>query len=221
MATKQQNLKIEFTKRETTGKGVCKKLRSKDILPVVLYGPGFKDGLPGTVPVRMISQIANSERRETAIVELAMSDGGIFTALIRDVQRHPLTQRLRHIDFYQVLSGHKIKVEIPVHIINKEISPGFKEGGLFNQSIRLVTIEVVPSAIPESIVVDASGLEIGSEVFVKDLPLPEGSELITDTDILVLNIMQPKAASEEGTAAEEGTEEVEVVAKGKASKEEE
>ena len=121
----------------------------------------------------------------------------------------------------QVLSGHKIKVEVPVHIVNKEMSKGVKEGGVINQSTRLVTIEVVPSAIPESIEVDASGLEMGAEVFIKDLPLPEGAELISDGDILVFNILQPKSFVEEAASAEEGVAEVEVVAKGKAVKEEE
>jgi len=221
MATKKQQLKVEFTKREATGKGVCRKLRSRGIVPAVLYGPDYKEGLPGEVSSKLIAPIANGERWETAVLELAMPDGGTCSALIREVQRHPITQQLRHIDFYQVLSGHKIKVEVPVHIVNKELSKGVKEGGVINQSTRLVTIEVLPSAIPESIEVDARGLEMGAEVFIKDLPLPEGAELISDGDILVFNILQPKSFVEEAASAEEGVAEVEVVAKGKAVKEEE
>lgn len=219
--SKRQTPKIEFTKRETTGKGVCRKLRATNMTPVVLYGPDYKDGLAGIVPTKAIALIANSERRETTLLELAM-DGGVCEALIRDVQRHPMTQKIRHIDFYQVVKGHKIKVEIPIHVINKELSQGVKDGGIVNQSTRLLLIEVQPSDIPDEIVVDAKDLVLGSEVFVKELQLPEGATLITDPENVVLGVVQPKVyeepTSEEGA---EETAEVEVVAKGKASKESE
>lgn len=219
MATaKRQTPKIEFTKREATGKGTCRKLRVKDMTPVVLYGPDYKEGLAGIVPTRAISPIANSERRETTLVELNI-EGTLCNVLIRDVQRHPMTQQLRHIDFYQVLKGHKIKVEVPVHVINKELSQGVKDGGLVSQNQRLVMIEVQPSDIPDALVIDAKELVMGSEIFVKELQLPEGASFVTDPESIVLSIVQPKVYEE--PTAEEGEEsaEVEVVAKGKASKE--
>ncbi len=170
MAAKKQQQKIEFTLREKTGTGVCRKIRAKNLVPVILYGPEHKEGLAGTVSARAIAPIANSGARETTVIELAMSDGKECMALIRDVQRHPLTQNIRHIDFYQVLKGHKIKVEIPIRVINKELAPGLKEGGLLNQITRSLFVEIKPRDIPEDIVVDIAKLEIGGEIFIKDLP---------------------------------------------------
>lgn len=218
MASRTKGLKIDFTKRELTGTGVCRKIRVKNMIPVVLYGPEYKQGLAGAVSAKSIMAVANSEHRETSLIELAMQDGTVASALIRDVQRHPLTQQIRHIDFYQVLKGHKIKVEIPIHVINKEICQGVKEGGLLNLGVRLVMVAIQPSDIPDEIVVDAKALELGSEVFIKDLLLPEGAELLSDEDTIVLHVLQPRAASDEEEASEEPAE-VEVVAKGKASKE--
>ncbi|MEA4873196.1 MAG: 50S ribosomal protein L25 [Synergistaceae bacterium] len=217
MAAKKQQQKIEFTIREKTGTGVCRKIRAKNLIPVILYGPEYKQGIAGTVSARAIAPIANSEARETTVIELGMSDGKECMALIRDVQRHLLTQNIRHIDFYQVLSGHKIKVEIPIRVINKELAPGIKEGGLLNQITRSLSVEIKPRDIPEDIVVDIAELMIGGEIFIKDLTLPEDCNLLTAEDTLVVHITQPRAVSEtEEDLPEAESAEVEVVAKGKA-----
>ncbi len=222
MAAKKQQQKIEFTIREKTGTGVCRKIRAKDLIPVILYGPEHKLGLAGTVSARAIAPIANSEARETTIIELGMPDGKECMALIRDVQRHLLTRNIRHIDFYQVLSGHKIKVEIPIRIINKERAPGIKEGGILNQNTRSLSVEIKPRDIPEDIVVDIAELKIGEEIFIKDLTLPDDCDLLTAEDTLVVHITQPRAVSEtEEDLLEAESAEVEVVAKGKGKEEDE
>lgn len=221
MASKHQTVKLDFTRREGTGKGVCRKLRSKDLVPVVLYGPDYKHGLAGTVSVRAVTPVVNSAHRETTLLELAINDGSSAFALIREVQRHPLTQRLRHMDLYQVVKGHMIKVEVPVRVVNAELSQGIKDGGVLTHTTRFVLVEVQPSDIPEEIVVDIQGLAMGAEVFVKDLALPEGVAAVTEPDVLVLHIAESKASIDEAPAVEEESKEVEVVAKGKAAKEEE
>lgn len=218
MASRNEQVKVEFTKRELTGTGVCRKIRSKNMIPVVLYGPEHKMGLPGVITAKSIAALANSSHRETTLVELHMSDGTVASALIRDVQRHPLTQNIRHIDFYQVITGHMIKVEIPIYILNKDTCKGIKDGGVLNMGTRLIHVAIQPKDIPDQINVDIADLEIGSEIFVKDLAIPEGAELITDPETLVLHLLQPKSSSDE-EVVEEGEREVEVVAKGKATKE--
>ena len=217
MAAKKEQHKIAFTIREQTGTGVCRKIRNKNLTPVILYGPEYKQGLAGTVSTRAIAPIANSKAKETTLIELGISDGKDCVALIRDVQRHPLTLNIKHIDFYQVLKGQKIKVEIPIRIINSELSPGVKEGGLLNQTTWVVSVDIKPGDIPDDIVVDVAGLNLGEEIFIKDLKLPQDCDLLTPDDTIVLHIMQPKvsAETEEGLEGEESAAEVEVVAKGK------
>lgn len=225
MAASKHSVKLDFTKREATGTGVCRKIRSKNLIPAVLYGPDYKMGLAGTVSAKTIAPVANSGHRETTLIELTISDGTEAQALIREVQRHPLSQAIRHIDFYQVLKGHKVKVEVPIRVINAELSKGVKDGGVLTQGLRFVLVEVQPSDIPDELVYDAQGLEIGDEAFLKDITLPEGVTALTEPEKLVVHITEPKAFEEEAPAEAEGEEgataEVEVVAKGKAAKEEE
>lgn len=219
MASRNEQVKVDFTKRETTGTGVCRKIRSKNMIPVILYGPEHKLGLPGTVTAKSITALANSSHKETTLVELHMSDGTVVSALIRDVQRHPLTQNIRHIDFYQVLTGHMVKVEIPIHIDNKDVCKGIKDGGVLNIGTRLLHVSIQPKDIPDQVNVDIANLELGGEIFVKDITLPEGAELITDPESIVVHVLQPKSSVDE-EVAEDAEREVEVVAKGKATKEE-
>lgn len=223
MAARKNSVKLDFTKREATGTGVCRKIRSKNLIPVVLYGPDYKQGLAGTISAKEITTVANSGHRETTLIELMISDGTEAQALIREVQRHPLTQAIRHIDLYQVLKGHKVKVEIPIRVLNAELSKGIKDGGVLTQGLRFVLVEVQPSDIPEEIIVDAKAFEMGAEVFLKDLELPEGVTPLDEPEKLILHITEPKSMVEEPESVEEGAEapEVEVVAKGKAAKEEE
>ena len=218
MAEKSKVVKLDFTKRETTGTGVCRKIRVKGQVPVVLYGPDYKEGLAGIVEQRAVAAVTASARRDTTLIELKMSDGTIANALIRDVQRHPLSRQLRHIDFYQVLEGHKVKVEIPVRLVNADKAKGVKDGGVLTQATRSLEVEVQPAEIPDEFTYDAAAADLGAEVFVKDLDIPEGIDVLTDAEALVFHIAEPKFYEE---SAEEGTAEVEVVAKGKAAKGEE
>ncbi len=219
MAKRLTNQKFDFTKRTATGKGVCRKIRAKNALPVVLYGPDFKEGLAGTVDAKAISLVANSPFHETTVVTLNMEDGKSYQALLRDIQRHPLTQQVRHIDLYEVIAGHKIKVEIPVYTTNKEICKGLKEGGVLETAARQVEIEVEPSNIPEDVVIDLAELELGAEVFVKDLPAIEGVTYVTDAEQLLFHIIAPKSSIADEETAEDENKEVEVVAKGKKEEE--
>lgn len=209
------SMKIEFSAKEKTGKGVNRKLRMKQLIPAVLYGPDFKQGTAGAVSGKLISPVANGPHRETTVIELVMPDGSVKSALIKDIQKHPTSRRLLHLDFVQVIKGQKMKVEIPVITANKDISRGIKDGGMLDQQIRTITIEVLPKDIPGDICVDLKDMQLGAEIFARDLPLPESAELITDPCQLVLQITQTRSAAAEASAEGEA-EEVEVVAKGKA-----
>lgn len=224
MVAKKENLKIEFTKRETKGTGACRKIRSKNMCPVVLYGPEYKEGFTGIVSMKNIMSVANSKNKETTIIDLVLEDGSIVSSLIRDVQRHPITQQLRHVDLYQVLKGHKIKVDIPINIINEDICQGIKDGGMLIFETRLISVEIQPSDIPEQIDLDISALELGSDIYIRDIPVPDESELLTDPDTLVLHIALPKVQAEEEKTDLDGetnaAHEVEVISKGKEENEE-
>jgi large subunit ribosomal protein L25 len=209
-------VKIKFTKRTTTGKGVCRKLRAGGLVPAVFYGPEYSKSEVGHVDAKELARAANSANWETSMIDLEMPDGRVEMALLRDVQRHVVTQNILHVDLYQLVKGHKVKVAVPVRVINKEISAGVKLGGMLEQPLREVEILVLPREIPSEIVIDTAKMAMGNEVFVRDLTLPESAECITQEDLIVVMVTRPKSLAEtpEGEAAEE-SKEVEVVGKGK------
>jgi large subunit ribosomal protein L25 len=209
-------VRIKFTKRTTTGKGVCRKLRAGGLIPAVFYGPEYGKSEVGHVDVKELSRVANAANWETNMIDLEMPDGRVEMALLRDIQRHVTTQNILHVDLYQLVKGHKVKVAVPVRVINKEISAGVKLGGMLEQPVREVEILVLPREIPSEIVIDTAKMAMGSEVFVRDLTLPESAEIITPEDLIVVMVTRPKSLAEtpESEDAEE-SKEVEVVGKGK------
>lgn len=213
---------IKLGKREETGKGVCRKMRVKGSVPAVFYGPEYKESIVGSVGTKEISHIVNAPNWETTMIDLELPDGKTEMALLRNVQRHVVTQNILHVDLYQLVRGHKVKVSIPVHIINKDICAGVKMGGILEQPLREVEINVLPREIPSEIVLDMAKMAIGNEIFVRDLKMPESAELLTGADSLVVMVARPKSmAAESAEDVFEEDVEVEVVGKGKASKENE
>lgn len=208
-------VEVKFTKREATGTGVCRKIRNEKLIPCILYGPDFKEGLAGSVVAKPIYSVANGSHSETTLIELSMDGNKKANALIREVQRHPISREIRHVDFYQVVKGHKIRVEVPVLVLNAEKAPGVKEGAVLTTLMHTIMVEVEPSNIPDEIVIDAAEFEVGKEVFVKDLNLPDGVVALAADDALVVLVSLPRVYQEAAEETEAAGAEVEVVAKGK------
>ena len=214
---------ISLNERKAKGKGPVHRLRAEGIVPVSFYGADYKEALVLQVPTVDIAGLANSSHWETVRVEAQLPSGTKELCLMREIQRNPLNDEILHIDFMQLIKGHKIKVNIPVEPVNKETCEGVKLGGVFEQVIHEIEIDVLPSEIPESIRYDVSAMKIGDFVRLSDLQLPESAELALEGEEIVFSVSYAKNIIEEEPAAEEGTEaepqEVKVVAKGKAKEE--
>ncbi|MDR2780271.1 MAG: 50S ribosomal protein L25 [Synergistaceae bacterium] len=214
-------VKIKFTSRTGTGKGACRKLRTKGLIPAVFYGPEYRESAVGTVSLKELSRAANSPNWETNMIDLEMPDGRVEMALLRSVQRHAVSQNILHVDLYQLMKDHKVKVAVPVRVINKEISAGVKMGGVLEQPLRDIEMLVFPREIPSEIVLDTAKLQLGSEIFVRDVERPQSAELVTPEDSVVVIVSRPRSVAE--TPVEELAEEtadVEVVGKNKRKEEE-
>jgi large subunit ribosomal protein L25 len=173
----------------------------------------------GAVDLREISRVANAPNWETSMIDLELPDGRVEMALMRGVQRHALTQNILHVDFYQLVKDHKVKVAIPVRLINKETAPGVKMGGVLEQPLREIEILVLPREIPAEIVINAAKMALGDELFVRELAMPESAELVTPADSVVVLIARPRSMSEAAATETEAPAEVEVVSKGKRKEE--
>ncbi|MDR1510760.1 MAG: 50S ribosomal protein L25 [Synergistaceae bacterium] len=215
-------VKIKFTSRTGVGKGTCRKLRTKGMIPAVFYGPEYKKSVVGTVLLKELSHAANSPNWETNMIDLEMPDGRVEMALLRSVQRHAVSQNILHVDLYQLMKDHKVKVAVPVRVINKEISSGVKMGGILEQPVRDIEMLVFPREIPSEIVLDTAKLQLGAEIFVRDIERPPSAELVTPEDSVVVIVSRPRSMTE--TPAEELAEEttdVEVVGKNRRKEEDE
>ncbi|MDY6399464.1 MAG: 50S ribosomal protein L25 [Synergistales bacterium] len=206
--------------REKTGKGENGRIRRAGYVPCIIYGPEIKENIKGKVNMREVERIL-AGRWESTRLNVKLPDGREELCIIREAQRHPLTDMPLHVDFLHLVRGRKINVNIPVEVVGREESQGVKDGGVLEFTHEL-EVETLPMSIPDVITVDVSGLNIGDAIHVKDLKLPENVSALADPEEVVAIVVMSRgvedaAPEEEAPAAAD----VEVVAKGKAAKEDE
>ena len=161
----------------------------------------------------MVSEEINAGGFLTRIFSLNI-DGKKNLAIPREVQFHPLSDQPIHVDFLRLAPDSKITLDIPTHFINEETSPGLKRGGVLNVNRRTVQLSCPANNIPEEIVFDLDGLEIGDTIRISSVTLPDGVvPLITDRDFTVASVAAPTVVKEpetpiegEGEAEGEGEE---------------
>ena len=192
---------LSATPRTESGKGVARKLRAQHSIPGVLYGH-HRDPQPLVIDARELDRLVERYATETTVVELAL-DGQSVRTLIREIQRHPFKRQVLHVDFQALVAGEKVTVDVP--IVLHGTPAGVRIGGVLDQVLRELTVEVDPSEIPNHIDVDVSGLELAQSLHVSDLPLPPGVTVLDDADATVCVVGTPRVVEEEAPAEEEAT----------------
>jgi large subunit ribosomal protein L25 len=190
---------LSATPRTESGKGVARKLRAQLSIPGVLYGH-HREPQPVVVDARELDRLIERYATETTVVELAL-DGQSVRTLIREVQRHPFKRHVLHVDFQALVAGEKVTVDVP--IVLHGTPAGVRVGGVLDQVLRELTVEVDPSEIPNHIDVDVSGLELAQSLHVSDLTLPQGITVLDDADATVCVVGTPRVVEEEAPAEEE------------------
>jgi len=209
-------IQLKGARRESIGKGGARKARAAGQIPAVLYGHG-ETPVPIAVDFREFELALRGHQGGNAIVNLSVA-GGDVTALVRDVQYDPLSRTIIHLDFQHISLTEQIVVEVQVHFIGLPV--GVKDGGgILEHLLRTLEVRCLPTAIPPSIDVDVTALNIGQNLHVRDLVPGKGYEIITDADVAIAAVVAP-AAEEVVAAPAEGevvaAEEPEVVgARGK------
>ena len=211
--------------RERAGKGAARQLRRNGKIPAVLYGQG--ESLLLTLSPEVVRKILRSHAGSTALVSLSIrgaTGNGNRTALFRDYQIDPITGDILHADLFEVSMTQAIKVKVPVSVVGG--TPyGVKEGGVLHHNLRELHIECLPSAIPDTIEVDASQLPVGHGIHVRELKQEQGVRFLDEADQMVVSIAAPMSEAKlealltSGAGAEEGRE-PELLTKGKTEGEE-
>ncbi len=191
--------------RERAGKGPARAARRAGLVPGVIYG-AKKDPTMITLDPRDLIRGLRTGGFMATVYELDVA-GRKERVLPRDVQFDPVTDRPLHVDFLRVSSATLVTVDVPVHFLNEEESPGLKRGGLLNIVRHEIEMHCRADAIPSHIEVDLTGLDIGDSVHISMITLPAGVEpTITDRDFTVATIAAPTVVQEEEAEAAEGEE---------------
>jgi large subunit ribosomal protein L25 len=191
--------------RERTGTGGARATRRAGLVPGVLYG-GDKD--PVAVAVR-----ANEFRKALYTGKLlghlvkVKNGKDTQTVIAKVVDMHPVTDEPWHFDFYRVDEHQTVKIAVPVHFQNQEASPGLKRGGTLNIVLHEIALSVPADEIPEDLVHDLSGLDIGDSIRIGDLKLPGSAQAVLDASTVVATVVGASAQmAEEAAEAAEGGE---------------
>ncbi len=201
---------LKAIKRENTSSGSNNKLRSKGLIPAILYG-GKNPNQNISIQLKEVKNIINSDTFLSKVLELEI-EGKKEKVIPRDVAFNVVSEEPIHIDFMRIVSGKKIILEIPVKFINHPDSPGLKRGGVLNIVRRKVELKCPAENIPDEIVVDLAGTDIGTSIKISSVKLESNViPTITDRDFVIATVASPTIIKEpekpaEGDAASEGAE---------------
>lgn len=190
--------------RENVGKGAARAIRRSGRVPAVIYGDK-KEPVSISLPYKEVDMKIRAGGFLTTVATIDVK-GDKIRVIPKDFQLDPVRDFPMHVDFLRVSKGAKLTLEIPVHFTNEDDSPGISRGGVLNVVRHAVELEVPVDAIPDALIADLTGLDIGDGIHISNIELPEGvTPTITDRDFTIATIAAPAvltAEEEEGEEAE-------------------
>jgi len=195
-----KSITINGSKRENVGKAATKALRNADKVPCVVYG--------GDEPIHFsadylaFKDLVYTPNVHTVVIKL--DDGTEVNAIMQDIQFHPVTDRILHIDFYQIFDDKAVTMEIPVRITGNSV--GVRAGGVLRVISRKLRVKAIPANLPDFIEADISQMKIGAKMYVRDLP-QEGYKIMHPGNIVVCQIRRSRAAMSVATDEDEDEDE--------------
>ena len=198
-----RHLSLSATVREKGGRCVCKRLRASGRVPAVIYGHSGTRSLE--IDEKEFSVLLAQKGHSAALVEVKVGKDKGLLSDISDIQKDPITGKVLHVDFHEVVQTEKMMTTIPLEFVGEPI--GVKNsGGVLDIARREISIRCLPADLPSGIQVDVSGLDVGNILHLSDLKLPAGVEIVGDTGIPVVsckNVAEEElpSASEEAVAS--------------------
>ncbi len=199
---------LKARQRTDTGKQVAKTLRRDGSLPAVVYGSG-EPPTPLTLDYREFEGFLRKTRGESVVINLEIEGMDDKKALLRDLQRDYLRNQLLHADFQQIRMSDQITTEVSLVMIGEPVGVT-RDGGVLDQSLRVIEISCVASEIPEHLEVDISNLSMGETIHISDLSF-DNVEIVTDGEVAVVSVLTPMAEEPEEEEAVEELEEPEII----------
>ncbi len=198
-----EQIEIKAFKREKLGSGESGRLRKQGIIPTVVYGHNINLSL--AIPRSELLILKKHHFSENLIINLSIEgENEPLSVLVKDVQHDPLTEDVKHLDFFHISLKEKVSVKVPIEI--KGEPKGVKEGGVLEHHLWEVEVQCLPTDIPESVIVDISNLDIGDSLHIRDISAVENVEILEDPEEVIVSVAAVKEESEEEAVEEEGAE---------------
>ena len=197
-----KSITIQGTKRENVGKKSTKALRDAELVPCVVYGGN--EPLNFSTEEKSFKNLVYTPEAHTVSIEV---DGQTIPAVLQDIQFHPITDRILHVDFYQLSEDKPVIMEVPVRITGR--AKGVVAGGVLRQSFRKLKVKAIPANLPDEIVVDVTPLRIGNKLYVAALK-NEAYTFMHPDNAVVAAVKMSRNAMKGGAAAMEDEDEEEV-----------
>ena len=196
----------------TTGSAPSRRLRREDQIPAVVYGQGMT---PISIHVdrRDLRQAVSGSAGMNTVLDLRV-DGTSYPAIIKEIQRHPVRRTISHIDFLQVNLNEEITVSVPVRL-EGEAKAVLSAGGIVDPAVDTLDVVTTPNSIPDEILIDVSGMDVGDVIRVADITLPAGVSTLANPEMALVSTLVSRsaaAAREDGEDAGEGGESTEAAA---------
>jgi large subunit ribosomal protein L25 len=195
---------LEVDERNERGTRATKRLRREGFVPGVVYGgQGREDAIAFKVNSRVLRTALIDG---SALIDLKVGGATALPVIVKDRQLDPVRDEVIHIDLLEVRLDETIQTQVGVHLEGSEEAPGVKEGGVLEQVSHQLNIEALPTAIPEAIVVDVSGMEIAATMHLSEITAPEGVEFLDDPEETIIATVVVPTEVEEPEEIEEETE---------------
>ena len=198
---------LEALERTGTGKGAARQARRDGMVPGIVFG-GDVDPLPINIPFNKLLKMLKAGRFKSTLFNLKVEGHDDVRVICRDVQRDVVKDLPTHLDLMRLRRTTKINLFIPVEFINEEEAPGIKKGGVLTIVRPEVELVVTAGDIPEKLVVDMTGLEVGDTITISSIELPAGAKPTIDRDFVVGNISAPSSlrSADDGEEADDDAE---------------
>lgn len=200
-------VKLKANLRNEKGKGGAKRLRTQHQIPAIYYGRKI-EAIPLTVDLKDFKAAMDTEAGSNVLINLEIDSElagellkGKQTAIVKDIQRHPIRGDILHVDFQRVIMTEEIQATIPVVLVGESV--GVKAGGVLQHPFREVNVKCLPKNIPEHFEIDVTNLEIGDNIHVSDLPPLEGVEILDDLEEILVSVTPPTKVEVPVAAPEE------------------
>jgi len=200
-----KSITINGSQRESVGKKVTKALRNAGQVPCVLYGGDKTVHFSATE--LSFSKLVYTPNAHTVVI--ALENGVSFNAILQDIQFHPVTDRILHVDFYQVFEDKEITMDIPVSYVGN--SAGVKNGGVLRKNKRSLRVKALPGNLPDFIEADITSLKIGGKLYITALENDAYNFMHPDNTVVCL-VRRSRTSVDEVEGEEEGEEETEAAA---------